>query len=240
MASKKPGAKKPKTASHKGPVEGYMRLQELGSERLGAVEAALLKDESLLKIARRIQDEWKSCLDTKLTTLQKQLQRYRDNVLLPRAAHAQQKMLEGKLGNAKEITAGVKRLNVMDLLEEFVTLQRERIQKAYLREKTLPVVTETVTKLFKDYNHSLGKLADLQMETGYLRRAPRVVQGQFGFGGGEDAGQKPQFEVEFEIHQQQRSALATIADITRDAIEGEYELVESGRSVLPDSPTRAD
>ncbi|HEY0819789.1 MAG TPA: hypothetical protein VGD46_13480 [Rhizobacter sp.] len=234
MGRKKLPAKPPKAPAP--PKEGaYGRFAEMTTEQQTGMDTMLLRGDSPQKVATVLQEDWGYFKDTKYDTLVKQVQRYRSRVLQPRQEHALAKVAVGAVGDdAKDKNAQRKmhqRLDVMGHWEEIVKLQRERIMKMYEREKGLPVVTDGLTKLFKDYQHGLSALADLQLETGYLKRAPKTVTGTFGFGGDpSDPAAKPVFEVAFELHQDQRSALAELADLTREAIEGECTRVEPSGS----------
>lgn len=222
------------------PKDGaYQRFFDMGAEKLAAMDTMILRGDEMSAISRVLQGEWGFFPDVKNNTLQKQVQRYRDHFLIPRVQHLQAKVETGVIGQDKRTAptakAMFKRLDVMERWEEIVELQRARILKVYKREQGMPdgVVLDSLTKLFKDYNHSLAQVTDLQLETGYLKRAPKVLQGQFGFGGETEDG-RPIFEFAIQEQQEHRAALADMSELLQEVLEGECTRVEPRRSKLPD------
>lgn len=236
------GRKKHETPLPKAPKEAtgpnaYSRFEELGAERLGALEQMLMKGMGFSDIVRVIHNEWELWQEVKANTLVKQLGRYRDKYLVPRWQHMEKKVATRAIGQDAQ-SAGVRRemverLNVMDRLEEVSEIQRKRILKMAKRESEMPVVTDALTKLFKDYQQGLGQIAHLQLETGILKRAPKVMTGQFGLSDGDG---RAVFEFAIIEQQQQRAALADMSDLLQEAIEGECTTVEPAGRTLPAEP----
>lgn len=220
----------------------YSRFGEMSVERQNAVDMMLAKGDPPRTIAKTIQEDWKHFADIKPMTLEKQLQRYRDSQLMPRLAHMQEKQAMGAIGQdqrvAPQAAKAFQRLNVMEHWEEIIGIQRDRILKAYTRERGLPVTTDAVTKLLKDYNHSLAQYTDLQLETGYLKRAPKVLTGQIGIGSDPDDG-RPIFEFAIEQQQVHRGALADMSDLLKEVLEGECSRVEPDGGDLPEASAPA-
>lgn len=213
-------------------ADAYSRFYDMGTERLTALDTMLLKDEPMSVISRTIQEDWGLFTDVKNNTLQKQIQRYRDHVVLPRLQHLRAKEEAGYYGRDERTTKGTKvmlqRLVVMDEWEQVLAIQKARILKMYEREKGLPTTMDGLSKLFKDYQHGLAQYGNLQLETGYLKRAPKVLTGTFGFS--DDPDQKPVFEFAYENKQLEVGALQELSDLLEnDVLEGSCTRVEPRR-----------
>lgn len=217
------------------PIGGaFVRLEALGSEKLGIVDAQLLQGKTAGDVARMLQDEWKVMTDLNFETLKKQLIRYKNARIVPRTVQFQQKVLtdtmEGRLAlEAKRgIGVMVEKLNVMEYAEELVELQRKRIMKLKAKEEKLPegLVLDALSKLLPDYGRSLSMLANLQMETGLIKRAPKIITGQIDLR--DPAKDRPSLEIEFSARESRLDAGAELVQLMGEVIEGEYERIESG------------
>lgn len=225
------------------PVRGdaYQRFYDMGSERMGALDALILKDTPMAEIARTLQGEWQVFTEIKRNTLEKQIQRYRDNVLLPRVQHLREKEAAGAIGASDQrATAATRqmleRLNLMDEWTEILGIQKKRIMALYEREQKLNGVTlDGLTKLFKDYQSGLAQFGHLQLETGFLKRAPKVIQGQLGVSDPSNPDAEPIFEVAFRAQLEARAGVADMAQLLGEVIEGECERIESSSPAVPEA-----
>lgn len=210
-------------------------LARLEPELQSAIDTMLLRDETPGMVAQVMLDEpekWK-VEGMNFESVKKNLQRYSNKYLIPRAKHFQDKVRAGVTGRDLSVSHGhkemLKSLNVSALYEEVVLIQQARIKKLYAREQKMPdgVVLDSLTKLFKDYNHSLGQLANLYMETGTLKRAPKTIQGTIGFGD-EDSDDFKLFEFNVTQHRERQQGLLGINEFLEDALDGQYTVVEPG------------
>ncbi len=65
----------------KNPEVKHKRIIALGRDRLGALNTALAAGTSTIKLAQKIQTEWKAMTDVSTPTLAKRLTRYRAEIL---------------------------------------------------------------------------------------------------------------------------------------------------------------
>lgn len=229
----------------KEPAAGaYKRFIDMGTERQLALDQLLHQDKPFTDIVKILQGEWGEFLDVKPDTLNKNLQRYKAKYLIPRWQNAQAKVAAGVVGNEKEFAASAKRmrgkLDVMDCYEELIDIQRDRILKVYEREKKMPdgIVLDSLNKLFRDYSNSLNQYSNLQMETGVVKRAPKVITGQLGIG---ETTETPTFEMAFQLQEQAVAGFAALGDIMQEVIEGEFSNVTAGvEDAAPVEPASTD
>lgn len=213
-------------------ADAYSRFTEMGRERQLLLDTMLLKDEPMSVISRVLQEEWGLFKDVKNNTLQKQIQRYRDQVVLPRVKHLRAKEEAGVIGGDQRMTRNTKkmveRLNVLDEWEEILAIQKARILKVYAKEQELKdgKIMDSLTKLFKDYQMGLSQYTDLQLDTGYLKRAPKVLHGAIF---GQDGERRAVFEFALEEKKEETDALADLSELLeKDVLEGECERIEPG------------
>lgn len=211
----------------------YERIYALGSERVDIIDAELVKDTPLKDLAQKIQLDWKEFTDVKENTLIQQLKRYRDSQVIPRVVHMQNKIAAGKLQGQSQTRTRARnmfeRLHVLDELEQLYRTQKTRFDKAYMREQALQVPTEMVSKLIDPLHKILVSVAHLQMETGLIRRAPRVVQASVDIFA--DGREKPAYVVQMETQRARRSTTGLMMQLLDEAaenepLEGEYRVVD--------------
>lgn len=150
----------------------FKQLAMLSAEQMSEVRRRLEDGEKTDALATLIQDQWGLCLDIKQPSLRKALDRYKDATLRRHAQDAVAKQLRA-MNNARVVQT----VHAMGELQEAVIIQKDRLMKAYGQEQKGPLLLDMVSKemrLFKDMLSDLGKM---QLETGLLPRAPKVVTG---------------------------------------------------------------
>lgn len=208
----------------------YKRLYDLGDDRMGIVESLLTQGDSTMSVAEKIQFEWNTCKNVKIGTLDKQLQRYRKEILEPRLVAAANKASANGTKVTKEMKAFKEGVDVQNLMEKSVTMQWARIQKMYAKEvgKDGGKMDPAINKELRPFTDMCRVLANLQLETGVLRRVPKQVQGFFQQLSGDEV---QEFRLEMTSNDETLKSLGLIKDVLQDAAkeieDGEYVPVES-------------
>ena len=226
MTKAKPPIEQPTGYTHK-----YRRLYELGSDRMGIIDSMLTAGESSRTVAEKVQDEWNQCAQVKVATLEKQIQRYRNNILEPKLALA----AEVASQEGTTIPVAMKRFNeqvdVMEKLNEAINMQWDRIQKAFAVEDKKGdkgKLDSAISKELRPFTDMCRVLAGLQLETGVVRRVPKQVQGFFQ---NLDSGELQEFRLEMTRNDETLKTLGQIKDVLQEAagevIDGDYVPLES-------------
>ena len=217
----------------------YKRLYDLGSDRMGVVDSLLTQGDSTMSVAEHIQFEWNACTQVKIGTLDKQLQRYRKDVLEPRLVAAANRSTKNGTKVTKEMKAFSEGVDVSDMLTQSVTMQWARIQKAYAKEVGKGAegkLDPAINKELRPFTDMCRVLANLQLETGVLRRVPKQVQGFFQQLSGDEV---QEFRLEMTSNDETLKSLGLIKNVLQDAAKeidsGEYIPVEPSLSPVPDS-----
>lgn len=232
MTEAKPPIEQPKGYTYK-----YKRLYDLGSDRLGIIDSMLTNGDSPATVAEHIQVDWGQCQTVKLATLQKQITRYRADVLEPKLVLAAEAAVE----KGTTTTVGMAKMrdtvDVMEKLNESINMQWTRIQKAYKKE----LLKGDTGKLDPDINKELRPftdmcrvLAGLQLETGVVRRVPKQVQGFFQQ---LDTTELQEFRLEMTQNDETLKSLGIIKGVLQDAaqeiIDGELVPNDPESSAIP-------
>lgn len=209
----------------------YKRLYSLGADRMGIIDSMLTNGESTLSVAERIKVDWGECGAVKIMTLDRQIHRYRKDILEPRLAIA----AENAIADGVSISKGMKKfrdtVDVMDKLTEYINMQGTRIQKAFTKEDLKGKegkLDQNISRELRVLTDMCKVLAGLQLETGVVRRVPRQVQGFFQQ---LDSNELQEFRIEMTQNDDTLKALATLKDVIQEAaseiIDGEYIPVAS-------------
>ena len=163
-------------------LTAFARLVALGPEVMGRVEKDLLNGEPASVLVKWLHKDMKVLADVQPSSLKKALERFRLKELQPRT-------LARIAATTRTLATKtvIKRLNVMDHLEEMVTFQRARLDKLLTREAQMAggillKDTSNELRLLKELLMDLGKV---QLETGLLPRAPRTIRGSLQGANGE-------------------------------------------------------
>jgi hypothetical protein len=225
MTLKKEAIEQPKGYAYK-----YKRLYDLGSDRMGIIDAMLTKGDSTMSVAEKIQFEWNQCTSVKIGTLDKQLLRYRKDILEPRLIAAAKNAAEKSTSISKEIKAFNDQIDVIAQLNDFIAMQAARIKKAYTLEhgKKDGKLDPNINKELRPFTDMCRVLAGLQLETGVLRRVPKQVQGFFQQLSNEEV---QEMRLEMTQNDDTLKSLNIIKDVLQEAaseiVDGEYIPVES-------------
>lgn len=185
----------------------FKRLDDLGPEVVQHVDEMLASGIMPSKVAEWLHDEG-HLHDLKLASIKKNLERYRDNVL-------GEKNRKAMIPAVKQTAAFKKKLLAVDELTDLYLVQRARLEKLLLKEKTLPegIMMNEATKQVQLTREVLDTLGKLQLETGIMRRAPKTLTGSFT---DTATGEEKQFSWT-EEHAALREEL--------DAIDADFEVV---------------
>lgn len=152
----------------------FKRLAELGVETVAIVDQRLLTGDTPSNVAAWLQNELKVFLDIKLSSLKKNLERYR-------AIDLKDKVIEDIKNQVLPTNTAklFKSLSALDELTELVSIQKSRFQKVVVRESQMPngLLLKQVSDEGKLLKEMLVELGKLQLETGVLARAPKKVSG---------------------------------------------------------------
>jgi hypothetical protein len=217
----------------------YKRLYDLGSDRVGIIDSMLTSGDSPSKVAEHIQVEWKQCEAIKTSTLEKQIQRYRADILEPRLIMAAEAAVESGSSMSKAMSAARAQVDVMEEMNNFIVMQGSRIKKAYAKEcmkgdngKLDPVIN----KELRPFTDMCRVLAGLQLETGVVRRVPKQVQGFFQQLTGDELQ-----EMRMEMTQNDSTLKSlniikgVLEDAVKETIDGEHKIpFESSPKQLPE------
>lgn len=204
----------------------YKRLYDLGADRMAVIDMMLTNGDTTLAVAERIQGDWKQCLNVKTPTLEKQIGRYRGDIVEPRLIMATEAAVEAGVSISQGMKKFREHVDVMARLDELINMQTERVRKAYSKE----LLKGKDGKLDPNINKELRPLTDmcrvlagLQLETGVVRRVPKQVQGFFQQ---LDSNELQEFRVEMTTNDDTLKALATLKDVIQEAageiIDGDY------------------
>jgi hypothetical protein len=221
----------------KGYTYKYKRLYDLGSDRLNIIESMLTNGDSPATVAEHIQQDWGECTNVKHGTLEKQIHRYRSDVLEPKLLVAAEAAASKGTAVSKQMKKFRDGIDVKEKLNAAIAMQYERIEKAYTKEALKGPdgkLDPTINKELRPFTDMCRALATLQLETGELRRVPKQVQGFF-------AQLKPEELTEFRLEMEQNDetlkSLGMIKDVLQEAaseiIDGELIPVESESSAVP-------
>lgn len=234
MAKVKPLSEQPKGFKYK-----YKRLYDLGSERMAIIDQMLSDGISTMKVAEKVKDEWGECSGVKIVTLDKQIYRYRKEILEPKLEYVREMSDREGISQSDAMKKFRTTVDVMDRLEMLINMQTVRVQKAFAREekntkdgKGKP--DNTINQELRPLTDMCRVLAGLQLETGVVRRVPKQVQGFFQ---NLDTKILQEFRLEMTQNDDTLRALGELKEIVQEAtgsiIDGEYISLESELEQLP-------
>lgn len=218
-----------------GPTYKFKRLYDLGSDRLGIIESMLTGGESPMTVAEHIQHDWGECKDVKPGTLEKQILRYRSDVLEPKLVMAAENAVEKGTAVSQQMAKFKQGVDVKTKLTEGINMQWERIQKAYAKEALKgpdAKLDPTINKELRPFTDMCRALATLQLETGDLRRVPKQVQGFF-------AQLKPEELTEFRLEMEQNDETLKSLGMIKDVLQEAASEIIDGQLVSPESDLAA-
>lgn len=221
----------------KGYTYKYKRLYDLGSDRLSIIESMLTNGDSPATVAEHVQQDWGECMSVKHGTLEKQIARYRSDVLEPKLVLAAEAAAAKGTAVSKQMKKFKSNVDVKEKLNAGIAMQWERIERAYTKESLKgpdAKLDPTINKELRPFTDMCRALATLQLETGDLRRVPKQVQGFF-------AQLKPEELTEFRLEMEQNDetlkSLGMIKDVLQEAaaeiIDGELVPVEPESPAIP-------
>ena len=231
--------KKPKKGEQPlGYTYKYKRLYDLGSDRLGIMESMLTNGDSPLTVAEHIQQDWQECTEVKITTLEKQIQRYRADVLEPKLLMAAEKAADKGAAISSEMKKFREQVDVQDMLNQGMNMQWSRIQKAFTKEELKGAdgkLDPAINKELRAFTDLARALATLQLETGVVRRVPKQVQGFFAQ---LNPDELKEFRLEMTQNDETLKSLGMIKDVLQEAasevIDGQLLPAPPESSAIPD------
>ena len=215
----------------------YKRLYDLGADRMAVIDMMLTSGDSTQKVVEKIQLEWNECAGVKSPTLDKQLQRYRKDIVEPRLIMATENAVAAGVSTSKGMRRFREQVDVMEKLNQSINMQWARIEKAYAKEQAKGIdgkLDQNINRELRPFTDMCRVLAGLQLETGVVRRIPKQVQGFFQQ---LDSNELQEFRVEMTQNDETLKALATLKDVLQEAageiIDGEYIPVTPTIKTIP-------
>jgi len=215
----------------------YKRLYDLGADRIGIVDNMLIEGCSSMSVAERIQGDWGECVGVKIGTLEKQILRYKKDIVEPRLLVAVEKAEESGVSISKGMKKFREQVDVMETLNEVINMQRGRIAKMFAAEEEAgnKKLTADIQRELRPFTDMLKVLSSLQLETGVVRRVPKQIQGIWQQLGHEELAE---FRIEMTQNDDTLRALSDLKNIVEEAaseiIDGEYIPVASEPEALPE------
>ena len=203
----------------------YKRLYDLGADRMAVIDMMLTNGDLSSAVAERIQVEWNEYVSVKTATLEKQISRYRSDIVEPRLVMAAEIASASGVAVSKGMKKFREQVDVMDRLNQSINMQWARIEKAYATEllNKEGKLDPNINKELRPFTEMCRVLAGLQLETGIVRRIPKQVQGFFQQ---LDSSELLEFRVEMTQNDTTLKALATLKQVIQDAagdiIDGDY------------------
>lgn len=179
----------------------YSRFTRMGRDKVTQLNYLLASGNTCIEVANHIQEIWGDSLDIKATSLEKQLQRYRKDVVYPtldtkveftkenlqkweEGGKAEGTAVHARAGAAEDsvILEGVVILsnapsrNALADIEELIEVQRARLLKLYERELKTPILLGDTTREIKQLADLYKQHSSLQMDMGLITRVPRKHQ----------------------------------------------------------------
>jgi len=210
----------------------FKRLYDLGADRMAVIDMMLTNGDSTQTVVEKIQIEWNTCAGVKGPTLDKQLQRYRKDIVEPRLIMATENAVAAGVSTSQGMKKFREQVDVMTKLNQSINMQWARIEKAYAKEQAKGIdgkLDQTINRELRPFTDMCRVLAGLQLETGALRRVPKQVQGFFQQ---LDTNELQDFRVEMTTNDETLKSLSMLKDVIQEAtgeiIDGDY---------LPVTPT---
>lgn len=217
---------KPKNNQPLGVQHKFKRLYDLGADRMAVIDMMLTNGDSTQKVVEKIQIDWNECAGVKSPTLDKQLQRYRKNIVEPRLIIATENAHAAGVATSEGMKKFRDQVDVMDKLNQSINMQWSRIEKAYAKEQlkgNTGKLDPNLSKELRPFTDMCRVLSALQLETGVVRRIPKQVQGFFQQ---LDSNELQEFRIEMTTNDDTLKALATLKQVIQEAageiIDGDY------------------
>lgn len=212
------------TKQKRGPSNKFSRIESLGEEKVAVVDSMLYRGTAAKHVAEHIQNKWMLCTDVKTDSLAKQLVRYRREYIDANAEAANIR-LNSKVGH-QEVMNRVEQFDVMGKLADIVSVQSKRVDKLLKREESMPTLLNQVRQEMKELRETIKLYADLALETGLMRRAPKAVTGLLALSTGEGADDMFDIEGEVKSRNQLRAFFREATEEIRNVIDVEPESVD--------------
>jgi len=207
-------------ATQKPPSTRHRRIVELDDEVRGSIDTRLQRGDSAKEVADFLKDELNLFPNTKVSTLSRQLDRYRSDFLDANLVAAVQRA-EGNINIARRSLQRMEDFDAMDQLMQVADLQRRRVNKLLLREEELPVLLPEMKneiRLLMDANKTFLTFA---LDIGLIRRAPiELTAGMTLLGG--DSPYAYSLEAQLEGTKEMTSVLRKVIKNWGEIVDGEY------------------
>lgn len=203
----------------------YARILGLGNERVTEMKRMLRTGSSVMEVVRVIREEWNECLDISEASLQRQVARWRKKRVMP----------EVKEDILKEVDNVFKTAKNLDLISEYDDLlerQKARLMKVASKEEKSPMLLGVVTKEIQVFQSLLKDVAQLHLETGLLKRAPKTITGMIA---GEILEEQTRGAVMFRLTEEVEQRLKQVDDkyFGNSGPGGNEEVVQGSGSGQP-------
>jgi len=150
----------------------FHKLKSLDPKLLAEIDLKLGTNTPALNVAEWLQKDRNVFAEDNTMTLKKMLERYRKFEL--------KKKIIDRIAGVQSLAATktvVKRLNALELMEEAVARQLQRIEKLAAKEDATPFLLKDMTINIDLYNRMCSNLFHMQVEAGVIARAPKKFSG---------------------------------------------------------------
>jgi hypothetical protein len=150
----------------------YGGILNLGEERVEFLKDRLERGDTMLRLVRVIQHDWKELTEAAEVTVLRHLSKFKKDVIEQEVA----KRLEaaGALSKAKSFA---KKINVIEEMMDLVSIQKRRLAKVLEREEQSPLLLEQVSFEITRQMQLLEKLGKLMLDTGMIKKAQTSTTG---------------------------------------------------------------
>lgn len=146
-------------------------LDDLNRAQRGEVDAMLIDGMKAQDVAAHMKEKHGVWAERSDESLKRALNRYRKKDLTNR-------VIASVMGVEKQDPIKLmKNLDTMGELESLIEIQKARFLKMYEKEKDSPLLMAGVTTEAMNLQKMLQELARLQLETGTIKRAPKLIHG---------------------------------------------------------------
>lgn len=156
---------------------GYARILGLPEDKLEVLNATLLSNRPVQEVVRLMQITWGLYTDVSEDSLRRQLNRYKNAVIVPQQAAIAKDLTADhnvkKLANIATLAEA--QFDVVATLEGLVKEQLLRVEKLKKQEGNMPLVLDAQTKNIQLASEMLVKLANIHFDTGRLKKVSTKV-----------------------------------------------------------------
>ena len=207
-------------------AKAYPMMSALGQDRFNRIRTDMVMGSDVPSVVGLVVDEWGMFKDQK-GDLKKELTKFHRKEVVPVVLGHQKTALSLKRVS-NDTQAVVEKLDVLEELSGLLDIQRDRLQKGLEVEKGAPLPIKAVDVQVGLQLKLLAQIAELQLETGDLDRAPSEMSGLAYRN--EETGEVS-FTAQIRNKREAREKALEILDI----LEGRVEIEDAEYEPIPDN-----